>query len=81
MFVFAAEVVLLVEVIPAAPPSDLASMSTGELANEALATYDRAQTAMKAGDWATYGEEQARLQQILELLATADLNATPVTGS
>ncbi len=55
-------------------------MSTGELANEALATYERAQTALQAGDWATYGEEQTRLAQILELLAARDLEATPVSG-
>jgi uncharacterized membrane protein (UPF0182 family) len=63
-----------------APPGDLAAMSTGELANEALATYDRAQTALQASDWATYGEEQARLEQILELLASRDIEATPVPG-
>ena len=58
-------------------PADLAAMSPVELANEALATYDRAQSALQAGDWATYGEEQARLQQILELLAAGG-GATPV---
>jgi hypothetical protein len=51
-------------------------MSQGQLANEALATYDRAQTALQNGDWATYGQEQDRLEQILELLAGTDL-ATP----
>jgi uncharacterized membrane protein (UPF0182 family) len=56
--------------------SDLAGMSQGQLANEALATYDRAQTALQNGDWATYGQEQDRLEQILELLAGSDL-ATP----
>ncbi|MEJ7840069.1 MAG: UPF0182 family protein, partial [Thermomicrobiales bacterium] len=39
-------------------PSDLTSLSTDELANEALATYDRAQTALQAGGWTTYGTEQ-----------------------
>ncbi len=49
--------------------SDLAGMTEAELANEALAAWDRAQTALQAGDWATYGEEQERLGQALEALA------------
>ena len=47
---------------PAAPPS-------GPLAVEAQATYQRAIAAQRAGDWATYGAEIARLGQLLEQLA------------
>lgn len=63
---------------PAAPPAtgDLVGMTEGELANEALASYDRAQAALQAGDWTTYGEEQERLGQILEALAALQ-QATP----
>jgi len=49
-------------------PADLAGMSQEQLASEALATYDRAETALQNGDWTTYGAEQERLRQILELL-------------
>ncbi|HVL25657.1 MAG TPA: UPF0182 family protein [Thermomicrobiales bacterium] len=57
-------------------PSDLEDMTQEQLAAEALATYDRAETALQAGDWATYGAEQERLRQILELLNQGQ--ATPV---
>ena len=59
-----------------ATTGDLAGLTEGELANEALARYDRAQTALKAGDWTTYGEEQERLGQVLEELAAVQ-QATP----
>jgi len=64
---------------PVAPPStgDFAGMTESDLATEALASYDRAQAALQSGDWAAYGEEQARLGQILEAL-TALQAATPV---
>ncbi len=38
---------------------------TEPLAAEALATYERAIAAQKAGDWAKYGEEIKRLGEIL----------------
>jgi uncharacterized membrane protein (UPF0182 family) len=56
--------------------SDLSGMTRDQLAAEALATYDRAETALQNGDWATYGAEQERLRQILELLNQGQ--ATPV---
>nr|MBA2777196.1 UPF0182 family protein [Chloroflexia bacterium] len=59
-----------------ATTGDLAGLTEGELANEALASYDRAQTALQAGDWTTYGEEQERLGQVLEALAAVQ-QATP----
>jgi uncharacterized membrane protein (UPF0182 family) len=55
------------------PPSgDFAGMTEGELADEALASFDRAQAALQTGDFATYGEEQDRLGQILEALTALD---------
>jgi uncharacterized membrane protein (UPF0182 family) len=51
---------------PGAPP---AGLPPGPLAVEAQATYQRAIAAQRAGDWATYGTEIARLGQILEQLA------------
>jgi len=57
----------------ASPPSgDFAGMTEGELADEALASFDRAQAALQTGDFATYGEEQDRLGQILEALTALD---------
>jgi uncharacterized membrane protein (UPF0182 family) len=56
-------------------PPDLESLTTEQLANEALATYERSKAALREGDWNQYGIEQERLKTILELLAAAD---TPV---
>ena len=39
------------------------------LATQALAAYDRAQEALKLGDWATYGREMAEVQRLLNELA------------
>jgi uncharacterized membrane protein (UPF0182 family) len=47
--------------VPAAPSSDLTS-----LAAEAQTHYERAVTAQRSGDWATYGEELRQLGQVLE---------------
>ncbi len=60
------------------PPSQTtqpASSSTDSArAAEALVHYQRAQDALKTGDWATYGNELAQMQQILQQLAGS---ATP----
>ncbi len=61
---------------PAAVAPPMAGMTQQNLANEALATYQRGQTALASGDWATYGQEQERLQQLLQQLSGA--GATPV---
>lgn len=61
---------------PAAVAPPVAGMTQQNLANEALATYQRGQTALASGDWATYGQEQERLQQLLQQLSGA--GATPV---
>lgn len=60
---------------PAVAPSGI-GMGQEQLANEALVTYERGQTALASGDWATYGQEQERLQQILQQLSGA--GGTPV---
>jgi uncharacterized membrane protein (UPF0182 family) len=50
-------------------PEAVASLPPAQLATEANATYQRAIEAQRAGDWARYGAEIARLGQILDLLA------------
>lgn len=54
---------------PGVVPGDLTALPESELLNEAVATFDRGQAALADGDWATYGEEQERLEAILNLLA------------
>lgn len=62
---------------PTAPDADvsgenaaaLPGMTQQQLADEALAAYQRGQSALATGDWATYGREQERLQQLLEQLS------------
>ncbi len=54
------------------------------LAGEALAAYERAQAALAQGDWATYGQEQARVEEILGQLSgtpVAEPTAAPVPGT
>lgn len=66
-------------------PADLASMNEDQLANEALQTLDRAEKAQQTGDWETYGKEQERLRQILQIMAgesgTPGVTASPEPGS
>lgn len=50
-------------------PEDLAALSDEELAQEALATLQRADEAQRNGEWDVYGQEMSRLQVILEALA------------
>jgi uncharacterized membrane protein (UPF0182 family) len=54
---------------PTSVPSAIAALPPAALTAEAQATYQRAIAAQRAGDWATYGNEIARLGQILERLA------------
>jgi uncharacterized membrane protein (UPF0182 family) len=54
---------------PSTLPPAIAAMPPAALTAEAQATYQRAIAAQRAGDWATYGTEIARLGQILERLA------------
>jgi uncharacterized membrane protein (UPF0182 family) len=68
----------------AGAPADLAGMSEQQLVDEAVATFDRGQAALQQGDWATYGEEQARLEEILRLLSGSGEtppSATPASGT
>jgi len=57
--------------------SDFAGMTQEQLVAEAAATFDRGQAALADGDWATYGEEQDRLEGILDLLARTNAPAVP----
>lgn len=50
-------------------PDDLAALSDQELADEALATLQRADEAQRNGEWQAYGEEMDRLETILQALA------------
>jgi len=58
------------------------SAQTKSLAQQALDAYNKGQAALKQGDWATYGAEQARLQAILQQMAGqgAPPAATPTAG-
>jgi len=53
----------------AVPIPDLQGLSEEELVQEAVATFDRGQEALARGDWAAYGEQQQRLEAILNLLS------------
>lgn len=50
-------------------PDDLSLLTEAQLLDEAVATFDRGQAALADGDWATYGDEQERLETILNLLS------------
>jgi hypothetical protein len=43
--------------------------SPAELAKEAMAIFEKTQTLQRQGDWAGYGEELKKLQQVLKQLA------------
>lgn len=61
-----------------APPDagEFAGMTQAELTEEAIATYDRAQSALNQGDLATFQSEQERLGLILDAMGLT-LGATP----
>lgn len=52
---------------PAQPTSPLPS-DAAELARQAEQAFQRAQTALRNGDWATYGQEIARVEQLIQAL-------------
>lgn len=60
-------------------PPEYAGMTDEELAAEALEAMDRASEAQQNNDWSTYGEEQERLREILEIMAgdQVEPEATP----
>jgi hypothetical protein len=73
-----------VGVEPDAPAADAAvddGTTAGDLAQQALAAYERAQAALRDGDWTVYGEEQERLRALLEQLATAGAVDAPAVAS
>jgi hypothetical protein len=53
----------------AAAAGDAPQASAADLAREAMAIFERAQTLQRQGDWAGYGEELKKLQQVLKRLA------------
>ncbi|MGH2533854.1 MAG: UPF0182 family protein [Thermomicrobiales bacterium] len=72
-----------IDVAPETPVESSTESAGGDLAREALETYDRAQMALRDGDWEAYGREQAALESILQELAggnesEAGGTATPV---
>ncbi len=65
----------LADIAPTAPeaegPLDAASPAAGkqDLLRQAVQYYEAGQKALKQGDWATYGEEQRKLGEVLRQLA------------
>jgi uncharacterized protein len=57
------------EVAPAALPTQVTAPQRSQLAREALGIYERAIELQRRGDWAGYGEELQKLQQVLKQLA------------
>jgi len=55
--------------MPAAPPGAVAGAGGRLLAQRALEIWNRAQDALRRGDWAAYGVEQKRLEEALRALA------------
>ncbi len=51
---------------PAGPAPDTVARSFGQRAWE---IWDRAQDALRRGDWAQYGAEQKRLEEVLRSLS------------
>jgi len=51
-----------------AAPADMKASST-ELAREAMSIFERASNLQRQGDWAGYGEELRKLQQVLKRMA------------
>jgi hypothetical protein len=43
--------------------------SAGSLAKEAMSIYERAMNQQKQGNWAGYGEELRKLEQVLKQMA------------
>ena len=54
---------------PGAPPAAVDGGGARQLAQRALEIWNRAQDALRRGDWATYGAEQKRLEDALRALS------------
>nr|MBA3416241.1 UPF0182 family protein [Chloroflexia bacterium] len=73
----------------AAPATDSAGVDgtgaveipVGDLAEQALAAYDRGQDALTLGDWQAYGEAQSELATILQRLADLDSGEPAIPGT
>ncbi|RNC67792.1 MAG: UPF0182 family protein [Desulfuromonadales bacterium] len=55
--------------VAAAAAPEARPASSAELAREAMAIFERATNLQRQGDWAGYGEELRKLQQVLKQLA------------
>jgi len=53
----------------AGAPPGAANASASQLAREAMAIFERATNLQRQGDWAGYGEELRKLQQVLQRMA------------
>jgi hypothetical protein len=53
----------------AAAPSAEAQASPAALAKEAMSIYEKATTLQRQGNWAGYGEELRKLEQVLKRMA------------
>jgi uncharacterized membrane protein (UPF0182 family) len=66
------------------PPSQTGEEDIAALSQQALDAYQAGQEALQRGDWATYGEQQAILADLLARLAAATgaapAPATPTAG-
>ena len=56
-------------VSPGGAPGAAAGGYSPELAKEAMAIFERASNLQRQGDWAGYGEEMRKLQQVLQQMA------------
>lgn len=54
---------------PSTTPAGGGTGSQADLAAQALAHYNRAQDALRQGDWTTYGSELAEMERVLRQLA------------
>jgi uncharacterized protein len=54
---------------PGQQPVSQVELPVGQLAKEALRDFERAQELQRQGDWAGYGSELRKLEQVLKRLA------------
>jgi uncharacterized membrane protein (UPF0182 family) len=59
------------------PPAQTGEEDVAALSQQALAAYQAGQEALQRGDWATYGEQQAILADLLARLAAATGTGPP----
>jgi uncharacterized membrane protein (UPF0182 family) len=57
-------------VAEAAAPSVQRKASTNELAKEAMKLFEKTKELQRQGDWAGYGEQLRKLEQVLKQMTT-----------